>query len=106
MNIVYLAFGLLFGVALAFELANFVVRGWFISKATSMAYMNICEKKLYINSFDRSILMIRGSGYITSFGFSLYSKYYIEGGGLVLRFSKLEKRIDEYYAIALKKELE
>ena len=81
------------------EFSNIIVYGWFISKNTTEVFMKLEEKNLRLNQFNSSILST--NPYITNH-FSLFAKYYIKGLGIVPRFSKLEKKIDEYFAIACK----
>lgn len=82
------------------EFASLCVYGWFVSKEITEVYMNLDESKLRLNQFNPSI--ISGQPAYISTHFSLFAKYHIEGLGIVPRFSKLEKRINQYYAIALK----
>ncbi|MCG9970976.1 hypothetical protein [Christiangramia crocea] len=83
---------------LCLEFANFMTYGGFINKSTEEALMNLNESKLRLNPFNPSILS--GSPYISTHN-SLFSKYHIEGFGVVPKWSKLHKRIEEYYAIAI-----
>lgn len=87
-------------ILVSMEFASLCVFGWFVSKEITEVYMNLDESKLRLNQFEPSIIYGQ-LPYITNH-FSLFSKYYIRGLGTVPRFSKLEKRIKEYYAIALK----
>ena len=80
------------------EFATFIVYGWFVSKQITDVYMNLDESKLRLNQFNPSIL--ETNCYITNVPFSIFSKYHIEGLGTVPRWSKLHKRINEYFAIA------
>lgn len=83
------------------EFASFCVYGWFVSKEITEVYMNLDESKLSPNQFNPAILSVQPC-YITPIKFCFFAKYYIVGMGTVPRFSKLEKRINQYYAIALK----
>lgn len=96
MIIIYILFGL---IAIN-EFSTFMTYGWFVSKEVTEVYMNLDESKLRLNRFNPSII----SGlpaYIAIIHFSLFSKYHIEGLGVIPRFSQLEKRVKQYYAIAL-----
>lgn len=88
------------------EFATFVVYGTFVSKQITETLMDLDEKKLSLNMFDPSILLIdiHSSLYIDKVPFSAFSKYNISNLGTVPRWSKLHKRINEYYAIAIKNE--
>lgn len=82
------------------EFASVGVYGWLVSKEVTEVYMSLDESKLRLNQYNTSIIAGQPA-YITTH-FSLFAKYHIEGLGTVPRFSKLEKRIKQYYAIALK----
>lgn len=82
------------------EFVTFIVYDGFVSKQTTDVYMNLDESKLRLNTYNPSILMT--NCYISKVPFSIFSKYHINGQGSVPRWSKLHKRINEYYAIALK----
>jgi len=88
----------LLGLVAAMEFATFMVYGGFVSKQITDVYMNLDESKLRLNKFNPSILST--NRYITNVQFSIFSKYHIEGLGTVPRWSKLHKRINEYFAIA------
>lgn len=91
---------LLLGLVAIMEFATFIIYGGFVSKQIIDVYMNLDESKLRLNQFNPSILST--NCYITSVPFSVFSKYHIEGMGTVPRWSKLHKRINEYFAIACK----
>lgn len=86
------------------EFSTLYVYGWFVSKEITEVYMNLDESKLRLNQLNPSIISVQPA-YITNISFSLFTKYYIEGLGTIPRFSKLEKRIKQYYAIALRNSL-
>lgn len=88
----------LFIIFLVSEISNFIVYGNFVSKEIKNIYMNLDESKLRLNIYDPSILSTKC--FITNVPFGIFSKYYINGVGTVPRWSKLHKRINEYYAIA------
>lgn len=90
---------IILGIWLIFELIGFSVYGFPVSKETAKLFMDIPQRKL--NPYNMSILT--GSPYIAKVSFSLFTKYYIDGVGTVWRWSKLHKRIEEYYKIALLK---
>jgi len=89
-------------VLVSLELATFLTYGWFVGKHHQSKYINLKKEDIRLNMFDSSIIMIgdidlmKGSC-ISLVYFSLFSKYYIEGIGLVPRWSKLHKKINEYY---------
>lgn len=86
-----------------FEIATAIVYGLPVSKQITDVYMNLDKTTLRLNMFDPSILSIQP--FIATVPFSLVAKYYIKGIGVVPRWSKLHKRINEYYAIAAKNSL-
>jgi hypothetical protein len=88
----------LLGLFAIIEFANFLVYGGFVSKKITDVYMNLDESKLRLNQFNPSILST--NCYITNVPFSIFSKYHIEGLGTIPRWSKLHKRVNEYFAIA------
>lgn len=94
MIIIYFLIGLV-GIM---EFATFMTYGGFVSKQTTDVYMNLDESKLRLNQFNPSILST--NSYITNVYFSLFSKYHISGLGTIPRWSKLHKRVNEYFAIA------
>lgn len=91
----------LLGLIAIMEFASLCVYGWFVSKEVTEVYMNLDESKLRLNQFNPSII-VGQPAYITNIPFSLFAKYHIEGLGTIPRFSKLEKRVKQYYAIALR----
>lgn len=84
------------------ESVCFFVYGGYVSKEISSIYMNLEEKDLRLNSFDPTILSCKY--FVSKTHTSLTSCYYINGFGMIPRWSKLHKKIKEYYAIALKNE--
>ena len=88
----------LLGLVAIMEFATFMVYGGFVSKQITDVYMNLDENKLRLNQFNPSILST--NCYISNVPFSLFSKYYISGLGIIPRWSKLHKRVNEYFAIA------
>lgn len=88
----------LLGLVAIMEFATLIVYGGFVSKQITDVYMNLDESKLRLNQFNPSILST--NHYITNVPFSVFSKYHIEGLGTVPRWSKLHKKINEYFAIA------
>lgn len=84
------------------EFVTYIVYGGFVSKSVSEEYMNLDISKLRFNSFDSSIIMIVDQSlsdpfYIDKVPVSVFSKYHINELGTVPRWSKLSKRIDEFY---------
>jgi hypothetical protein len=86
-----------------FELVDIVVYGKYLSAKTCEKYLNLDSTSLRLNIFDSSILTGGGMDtFIATIPFkpSILGKYYIDGVGIVPRWSKLHKRINEYYKIA------
>jgi hypothetical protein len=81
-----------------FLLATLDTYGWFISKMTTNVFMNLDTTKLKLNPYNRSI--ISTDPFINRLPIPLLSKYYINGLGQIPRWSKLHKKINEYYKIA------
>lgn len=88
----------LLGLVAIMEFATFMTYGGFVSKQITDVYMNLDESKLRLNQFNPSILSTNCC--ITHVPFSLFSKYHISGFGTIPRWSKLHKRVNEYFAIA------
>jgi hypothetical protein len=90
-----------------FEFATFMCYGSFISKSDADFYMNLDVSKLMVNPIDNEILYWYSSpelgDYIGHVPDSIFSKYYINKIGRVPRWSKLHRKINEYYIIAGKK---
>ena len=85
------------------EVVNFNTYGSFINKQKQNRYMNLNKDEYAINSYDNSILSIPGT-FISNVPFGIFAKYYIYEVGIVTRWSKLHKKINEYYKIGLEKE--
>lgn len=97
----------LLGIITVIEFSTFITYGKFVTKQITDEYMNLDESKLRLNLFNPSILNIDGIifdpySYIAEVPFSLFSKYHISGLGTIPRWSKLHKRINEYFVIARK----
>ena len=87
------------------EFGTFVVYGGPISKDTTDMYMLAYEDEISLNVFNKSILHINSkilNRYISTLPFSIFSKYYIYGLGVVPRWSKLHKKINQYFIVATK----
>lgn len=80
------------------EIATFIVFGCFASKKDTELLMNLDPKNLELNKYSKSIL--RTEPFISTLPFSIFAKYYINDKGIVPRWSKLHKKIKEYYIIA------
>lgn len=79
----------------------FIVWGYFIPKNVELKYMNMVESDFRLNSVDPTILsMTKNGNFISKLPFRIFAKYYIWNLGIVPRWSKLHKKIDEYYKIA------
>ena len=90
-------------VFLAFtEIPTFLTYGGFISGHIAESLMHLNEGELRLNMYNPSILAT--TPYISTHG-SVFSKYHVENLGVVFRWSKLHKRIEEYYAIAIKNQI-
>lgn len=98
-----ICFLVLLGIIAVAEFATFVTCGGFVSKQITDMYMNLDESKLRLNQFNSSILST--NPYISKVPFSFFSKYYIHGLGTIPRWSKLHKRVNEYFVIAIKNNL-
>lgn len=101
MNIIYYIIPILI-LIIAMEFANFMTYGKFVSKQITDVYMNLDETKIILNIYSSSILYISKDCYIARIRFSIFTKYYIEGLGTIPRWSKLHKRVNDYFAIACK----
>lgn len=111
MIIIYYLLGCLLAlvaIVAIMEFTIFIVYGGFVSKQITDVYMNLDESKLRLNQFDPSILQrmiiddqqfVSTGSYITNVPFGIFSKYYINGLGTIPRWSKLHKRVNEYFAI-------
>lgn len=84
------------------EISILIIYGGFVSKQVIDVYMNLDERKLRINKFDERILESNYYFYISTLPFSLFSRYYISGLGVVPIWSKLHSRINYYFIIARK----
>jgi len=70
--------------------------GRFISKKDAEEFMYLDENKLSKNPFN-SYMLKTGKTFISNVPFNFFSKYYIDGVGVILRWSKLHKKVEEYY---------
>ncbi len=95
----------LFFIVFLLEVPKFLVLGGFVSKETTRKYIDLNKDDYRINTCDSSILSMKYNyNYISSIPFGVFSKYYIYKLGRVPRWSKLHRKIDEYFKIALKDE--
>lgn len=90
------------GIFLAIELANYTSFKKYLSEKECEKYLNLDPTTLRINRLDNSILSFGkfGGDLIYHIPFPILGKYYIFGVGIVPRWSKLHKKIKEYYQIA------
>jgi predicted membrane channel-forming protein YqfA (hemolysin III family) len=97
----------LLGFVAIVEFATFITYDGFVSKQIADLYMNLDESKLRLNLFAPSILdySINKYFYIAKLPFSILSKYHIQGLGAIPRWSKLHKRVNEYFVIACENSL-
>lgn len=80
------------------EGTTFFVYGSFVEPHVTDHYMNLDTSTLRLNQYDPTILSTKQ--YIANVPFSLFVKYHIDKLGTVPRWSKLHKRIQEYFVIA------
>lgn len=80
------------------DLIALKVYGGFVSKTESARLMNFDIKKLRTGEEDTTILI--HEPYISTLSFLISGKYYVQNYGIVPRWSKLHKRIDEYFMFA------
>lgn len=80
------------------EFAVLLTYGSFINKTHIDYFSDLKPDDYWLNSLDTSIIGLENKrGFITNLPFSIFSKYYIDGYGTVPRWSKLHKKINEYY---------
>ena len=82
-------------VVLLVECATFYVFGWFISKETEKKFLELDFNDFEFNSFSDSILST--NPYISTVPLPILTKYYINGEGTILKWSKLHKKIEKHY---------
>lgn len=85
------------------ELVSTFVYGTFISYEQKEEILNIDTDRLQLNSFNSSILCIWNWIWISEEPLWILCKYYIDWIWRVPRWSLAHKKIQEYYAIAMKK---
>lgn len=91
---------LILGILIVIELSTYIVYGGYLNKEEGSKYLYLDRDKMYLNMFSSSIIMIEGSSKsINTLPFTFTAKYYISGEGIVPRWSKLHRRINEYYKI-------
>ena len=106
-NLIVIAIGFLF-LSLSSTLAILMVDNKIVSKEDSNFIMNLPTDELHLTSAELGMLSWE-KGMSKSFihpqvlPFSLFS-YSVYGKGAVLRWSKLSRRIDEYYRIVKSRE--
>lgn len=105
MTFVYIILILLLLLFIIIEISCYLVYGPFISKEFQKYFLNLEKSDYSLNSFDSSILIIRNTKSIYRLSFRLLCKYYITGVGQVPRWTKLHTKIEEYYLIAIEKEI-
>lgn len=83
------------------EVVTLVVMGSYISERNSKRFMDLKQSEYSLNMFNNRLLSVDADGYehtfISNVPFQIVSKYYIDGYGCVPRWSKLHKKIVEYY---------
>ena len=85
---------------LCLELTTILVYGGFVNKYLYTYLINDIKKEnIRLSTFNHKTLVL-GNFYVHYLPFSLLAKYYVAGFGIVFRFSKLHKKINEYYTIA------
>lgn len=88
-----------------YEIAVLCVYGVWVKNSTIKYYLNLDTNKLRLNQFTHTILTT-GNTFIYAVPFSFFVKYHIDGKGTVPRWSKLHRRIKQYYMIAVWKQLQ
>lgn len=93
---------------IAAEFATFQTYGFVISKEMSNLFMNLNPSTMSLNQYDSSILNlgIGSNYYVSKMPLSIICKYQISDVGVVLRFSKLHYKLEKYYVLAMKKQLQ
>jgi hypothetical protein len=99
-EVIGITFAMIIVLLIIVEIATYITYDGYISKKVEEKFMNLNEKEISLNYLNPSI--ISTTPFITTH-FSMLSKYYICGLGSVPRWSKLHKRIGEYYEIGLDK---
>lgn len=100
--IILITLGLLMFAFLITEAAHLETYGWFISKKDTEKFMNLKDDELELYRSDM-LYMSKFNNYdiyICNSERTLLSKYYIQNFGAIPRWSKLHKKVDEYYRIA------
>ena len=82
------------------EIVIIAIYRWFISKEVEGFFTEFKEDDYSLNPYMLSLLTLP-RGYISKH-WSIFSLYEIYGVGVVPRWSKLHKKINEYYKIAWK----
>jgi len=90
------------GIFLGIEFANYTTFKTYLSEKECEKYLNLDPTTLRINRLDNFILSFGKFGEYLMFPIPvpILGKYYIFGEGIVPRWSKLHKKIKEYYQIA------
>lgn len=92
------------------EIIAFIAYGGFISNELAELYMDLDESKIQISFFNSTIFRPFGynsdSPYVIKTTICFSSKYYINGIGRIPRWSKLHKKMKQYYIAALKNSIE
>ena len=99
MIIIYALLACLYAL-IVFEVSTIITYNGFVSKKTINKYMKLNVKRLRINQYNPKILCTWESTFITNLPFSIFAKYYIDELGMIPRWSKLHRRVKEYFLIA------
>lgn len=87
--------------AAMWEFASFKSYDGYASTKTQKNYMDLNPMDLKLNMYNKKILSWNSLAYdFISYAPSILCKYYINDVGMVPRWSKLHKKINEYYKIA------
>ena len=91
-------------IVLCGELAGILVYGFYVGDSYISILNQIPRDRIVFNSVSYEMLLLKGLPYISK-GTTLLCKYNIDGLGMVFRWSKLSRKIDEMYKIAWENKL-
>lgn len=79
------------------EIASIATYGWFLSSGKWSEYVMKQMDDGYINSYNVRIVGFNGHGYLSTCSLSLLAKWYVYDVGLIFRWSKLHRLVEEKY---------
>ena len=89
-----------FLMALAFELVPIKVYGFYVDKK-ALDYFNKYKNTYWVNSLSKNMLVSYEAKYISKLPkyliFPLFCEYYIENIGMVVKWSKAHKEIEQLF---------